>query len=141
MPLSVTIVTPEKKVVHKLQVDELIMPAEAGEVTILPGHAPLLTTLGVGVVRTLSLSNDEQINFLVSYGFAEVRDNHVLILGEDIEPASAIDLELAQKAKSEVEEKILNKVLGEIEYANYLKRLQKEQKKIEVAKRQETQKK
>ena len=132
MSLSVTIVTPHRKVVHKLSVDELIMPSEAGEVTILPGHTHFLTALGVGVIRTLS--QDERIHFLVSYGFAEVRDDQVLILGEDIEPASQIDLERAQKAKAEVEEKILNKVLGEIEYANYLKRLQAEQKRIEVAK-------
>lgn len=132
MPLSLTIVTPHKKVVQKLSVDEIVMPGELGEVTILPGHAPLLTTLGVGMVRTLS--REESINFLVSYGFAEVRDDQVTILGEDIEPATDIDIERAQKAKAEVEETMISRVLGEIEYAQYLKRLEKERKRIEVAK-------
>lgn len=132
MPLSLTIVTPEKKVIHKLSVDEIVMPAEKGEVTILPGHAPLLTALGVGMVRTLS--REESINFLVSYGFAEVREDQVTILGEDIEPASDVDVERAQKAKAEVEKTMLNKILGEMEYAQYLKRLAHEQKRIEIAK-------
>jgi len=131
MPLAVTIVTPQKKVVYKLPVDELVMPAEKGEVTILPGHAPLLTTLGVGMIRTLS--GDERINFLVSFGFAEVRDNQVLILGEDIKPASELDLELSQKAKAEVEQAAMNKVLGEMEYANYLRKLEQAQKEVELA--------
>ena len=137
MPLTVTIVTPQKKVVHKLAVDELVMPAEKGEVTILPGHTPLLTTLGVGMIRTLS--GDERINFLVSYGFAEVRDNQVLILGEDIKPASDLDLELSQKAKAEVEQAGMNKVLGEMEYANYLRKLEQAQKEVELAKLFKTQ--
>ncbi len=137
MPLTVTIVTPQKKVVHKLAVDELVMPAEKGEVTILPGHTPLLTTLGVGIIRTLS--QDERINFLVSYGFAEVRDNQVLILGEDIKPASELDEEKASQAKAEVEQAAMNKVLGEIEYANYLRKLEQAQKEVELAKLFKTQ--
>src|SRR3989338_1945701 len=131
MPLTVTIVTPQKKVVHKLAVDELVMPTEKGEVTVLPGHTPLLTTLGVGIIRTLS--GDEQINFLVSYGFAEVRDNQVLILGEDIKPASDLDVELSQKAKAEVEQAEIGRVLGEMEYANYLRKLEQAQKEVELA--------
>ena len=137
MSLSVTIVTPQKKVVHKLAVDELVMPAEKGEVTILLGHTPLLTTLGVGMIRTLS--GNERINFLVSYGFAEVRDNQVLILGEDIQPASELDVERAKKAKAEVEQAAMNKVLGEIEYANYLRKLEQAQKEVELAKLFKTQ--
>ena len=131
MALSLTIVVPTKKVVSKLSVDSIVMPAEAGEVTILPGHTPFLTTLGVGMIRTLS--QEEAINFVVNFGFAEIRDDQVLILGEDITPASEIDIERALKAKSEVEETAMNKVLGEIEYANYLKKLQQVQKHVELA--------
>lgn len=132
MPLSITIVTPRKTVVKNLAADELVMPAAKGEVTILPGHTPLLTTLGVGVIRTLSHS--ENINFLVTGGFAEVRSDQVLILGEKIEAATEIDLERAEKAKAEVEQTVLNTVLGELEYAKYMKKLERAQKRVEMAK-------
>lgn len=132
MPLSLTIVTPRKTVVKNLSADALVMPAAKGEVTILPGHTPLLTTLGVGVIRTLS--HAENINFLVTGGFAEVRNDQVLILGEKIEAATEIDLERAEKAKAEVEQTVLNTVLGELEYAKYMKKLERTQKRVEMAK-------
>ncbi|MBI4041743.1 MAG: ATP synthase F1 subunit epsilon [Deltaproteobacteria bacterium] len=132
MPLSVTIVTPHKKVVRNLQCDELVLPAAQGEITVLPGHTPLLTTLGVGMIQTLS--KEENIHFLVSYGFSEIRDDQVLILGEDIKPATDLDIELAEKAKAEVEETAMNKILGEMEYANYLKKLEYAHKELEIAK-------
>lgn len=132
MPLSVTIVTPKKTVVKNLSVDELVMPAAKGEVTILPGHTPLLTTIGVGVIRTLS--HAENINFLVTGGFSEIRNDQVLILGEKIEAATEIDLERAEKARAEVEQTMLNTVLGELEYAKYTKKLERVQKRVEMAK-------
>lgn len=132
MPLSVTIVTPKKTVVKNLSVDELVMPAAKGEVTILPGHTPVLTTLGVGVIRTLS--HAENINFLVTGGFAEIRNDQVLILGEKIEAATEVDLERAEKARAEVEQTMLNTVLGELEYAKYTKKLERVQKRVEMAK-------
>lgn len=132
MPLSVTIVTPKKTVVKNLSVDELVMPAAKGEVTILPGHTPLLTSLGVGVIRTLS--HAENINFLVTGGFSEIRNDQVLILGEKIEAATEVDLERAEKARAEVEQTMLNTVLGELEYAKYTKKLERVQKRVEMAK-------
>ena len=131
MSLSVTIVTPHQSIVNNLKCDDLVLPAAKGEITVLPGHTPVLTTLGVGRIETVS--KNESIDFLVSYGFAEIRDNHVLILGEDIKPASALDTELAAKNKAELEQTGLNKILGEIEYANYLKKLEHVHKELEIA--------
>lgn len=132
MSLSLTIVTPEKKVVKDLQVDSLVMPAANGEVTILSGHTHLLTALAAGNIYTHS--DVENIHFLVGYGFAEVRNDRVSIFAEWLEPASALDLEKAEKARAEVEETVMNKVLGELEYAKYMQELDVAHKRIEMAK-------
>jgi len=132
MSLSVTIVTPRQSIVNNLKCEALVLPAAKGEITVLPGHTPVLTTLGVGMIEACC-TKDQSIDFLVSYGFAEIRDNHVLILGEDIKPASALDTELAAKNKAELEQTGLNKVLGEVEYANYLKKLEHAHKELEIA--------
>ena len=132
MLLSLTIVTPEKKVVKDYGVEWLMMPAADGEVTILPGHTPLLTILVPGTI--LAHSESEDIHFLVTHGFAEIRDNKVSIFAEILEPASQLDLEKAEKLKVEVEQIVLNTVLGELEYAKYMKELQVAHKRVEIAK-------
>ena len=48
---TLNLVTPEKKLVTDLEVEEVIVPGFKGQLDILPGHAPLMTTLGTGVLR------------------------------------------------------------------------------------------
>ena len=134
MPLSLTIVTPEKNIVKDLSVDEIVMPAGNGEVTILPGHTPVLTTLGAGLIRTDAPGEERDINFLVDYGFAEIRDDKVNIFAENLEPATEIDLEKAEKSQAEAEETGMSKILGELEYAKYMKQLEITHKRVEIAK-------
>ena len=132
MPLSLTIVTPQSKVIKDLKVDNIVMPAGKGEVTILPGHTPLLTTLKPGLIRTYSVQ--EEINFLISRGFAEVRNDKISIFAETLEPATKIDLEKAEKAKAKVEETVMHKILGDLEYAKYMRKLEVAHKRVEIAK-------
>ena len=132
MPLSLTIVTPSQRVVKDLKVERIVMPAAKGEVTILPGHTPLLAALDAGRIHTES--DQEEINFLVDYGFAEVRDDKVSIFAEFLEPVTEIDLEKAEKAKAEAEETVMNTILGELEYAKYMKKLEVSHKRVEIAK-------
>lgn len=132
MPLSLTIVTPEENVVKDLQVENVVMPAADGEVMILPGHTPLLTALGVGQILTHSKTED--IHFLVTYGFAQVRNDKVSIFAEALEPATEFDLEKAEKARAETVETVMNTVLGELEYAKYIRELEIAHKRVELAK-------
>src|SRR3989344_2830345 len=133
MALSLTIVTPTGNVVKDLSIDDITLPAADGEVTILPGHIPYLTTLGVGVIRTDSVKEGE-IDFFVDYGFVEVRNDKVSVFAESLEPASDIDLEKAEKYKAEVDQTMINKVIGELEYAKYLKNIEVAHKRLELAK-------
>jgi F-type H+-transporting ATPase subunit epsilon len=101
--IDLTIVTPERSVVHE-QVDELQIPGAGGYFGVLPGHAPLFSELKVGEV---SYRKADRWTFLaVAWGFVEVLPNAVRILAETAERAHEIDLERATRAKQRAEERI-----------------------------------
>jgi F-type H+-transporting ATPase subunit epsilon len=100
MPLQLDIVTPER-LAYSDQVDEVIAPGSQGELGILPHHAPLLTTLGVGELRIRKGGAEEA--FAIVGGFLQVRPDRVVVMAETADMASEIDLERAQAARREAE--------------------------------------
>lgn len=82
--LHVDIISPERPVYSG---DALSITARAhdGEMGILPGHAPLVTKLGIGEVRVTrgTLANKVVDRFAIKQGYLEVSNNHVVILSED----------------------------------------------------------
>ena len=101
--IDLTIVTPERSVVHE-QVDELQIPGAGGYFGVLPGHAPLFSELKVGEVSYRRGS--VWVYLSVAWGFVEVQPNQVRILAETAERAQEIDLERATRAKKRAEERI-----------------------------------
>jgi F-type H+-transporting ATPase subunit epsilon len=100
MPLQLDIVTPER-LAYSDQVDEVIAPGSQGELGILPHHAPLLTTLGLGELRIKKGGTEEA--FAIVGGFLQVRPDRVVVMAETADMASEIDLERAQAARREAE--------------------------------------
>jgi F-type H+-transporting ATPase subunit epsilon len=100
MPLQLDIVTPER-LAYSDQVDEVIAPGSQGELGILPHHAPLLTTLGLGELRIKKDGAEE--SFAIVGGFLQVRPDRVVVMAETADMASEIDLERAQAARREAE--------------------------------------
>jgi len=100
MPLQLDIVTPER-LAYSDQVDEVIAPGIQGELGILPHHAPLLTTLGLGELRIKKGGAEE--SFAIVGGFLQVRPDRVVVMAETADMASEIDLERAQAARREAE--------------------------------------
>src|SRR5665647_3652806 len=100
MPLLLEIVTPERQVFSE-QVDSVVCPGVEGELGILPHHAPLLTTLGVGELRIRRHGEEEY--FAIAGGFLQVRPDKVVVMAETADIASEIDLELAMEARREAE--------------------------------------
>ena len=103
--LQLEIVTPER-LVEKDTVSEVQIPGKDGYLGILPGHAPLITELGVGEIRYRG--DGMEYRLAVAWGFAEVLPNKVTILAETAERANEIDLPRAQKAKQAAEERLHN---------------------------------
>ncbi len=100
MPLHLEIVTPEKRAFTG-DVDEVIVPGTEGEMGILPHHAPLVSTLGQGVLRLRRGGEEEE--FAIFGGFVQVRADRVVVLAETADMGSAIDLERAERARREAE--------------------------------------
>jgi F-type H+-transporting ATPase subunit epsilon len=100
--IELQVVTPERLILSE-GVDLLEMPGKDGYLGILPGHAPLITELGVGI---LTYHKGGETRYLtVMYGFAEVLPDRVIVLAEVSERAEEIDVARAaaalERAKSE----------------------------------------
>lgn len=120
--ITVDIVTPSKRLVEGASAVSVKVPAVVGETEILPGHAELLTLLETGVV-TLQLDG-RQRNFAISQGFAEVKNDHVLILAETAEESKDIDRERAKRAQKKAEE-MLQSVLSDENFKKYQLKVQR----------------
>lgn len=93
--LELEIVTPERHMLDEI-VDYVELPGQEGYMGILPGHAPLLSQLGMG---TLSYRKGSDVqNFAVLGGFVEVLPGRVIILADACERADKIDVERARAA-------------------------------------------
>ena len=101
MPLRLEIVTPERQA-YSDDVDAVICPGTEGEIGVLPHHAPLLSTLGLGELRIRKGGTEEA--FAIAGGFLQVRPDKVVVMAETADMASEIDLEKAQEARREAEQ-------------------------------------
>jgi F-type H+-transporting ATPase subunit epsilon len=95
--LNLSIVTPEK-IVYEDVVDSVSLMTEMGEVTILPGHIPLVSNLRAGELR---LKKDGEEHYLVaSTGFLQVRpNNEIVILADSAERADELDIKQIEEAR------------------------------------------
>ena len=100
MPLQLEIVTPER-LAYSDTVDAVVLPGSEGELGVLPHHAPLLATLGVGELLIRKAGEEE--SFAIVGGFVQVRPDKVVVMAETADMASEIDLEKAQEARREAE--------------------------------------
>ena len=112
--LTLEIATPMRLVVSE-QVDEVVAPGIEGYFGVLPGHAPFLTTLGVGVV-TYRIGRDEH-QLAVAGGFAEVRNDKVIILADTAERPEEIDRARAERSRERAERRLSGRTQEEVDYA------------------------
>ncbi|MEW5693083.1 MAG: F0F1 ATP synthase subunit epsilon [Candidatus Hydrogenedentota bacterium] len=96
MAIKVEITTPFGKV-YEDTADMVIVPAELGELGILPGHTPYLANLSMGVMRIKKDSNTEY--FAANKGFVEINPDRVEVLCETCENAKKIDINRAIEAR------------------------------------------
>jgi F-type H+-transporting ATPase subunit epsilon len=97
------VVTPERQVLST-EVDEVSAPGAVGYFGVLPGHTPFITTLGQGELGYRSGNRWEYL--AITWGYAEVLPNKVMVLSETAEMAEEIDVERAERAKRRAEERL-----------------------------------
>jgi F-type H+-transporting ATPase subunit epsilon len=99
--MKLEIVTPYSKVLDQL-VDEVTATGKLGEFTVLPGHAPFLTSLNIG---ELCYKNDGvAVCMALNWGYFEVQEDKIIVLVETAERSDEIDLERAKAALSRAED-------------------------------------
>jgi F-type H+-transporting ATPase subunit epsilon len=126
------IVTPSRLLV-KDAAEEAQIPGLSGYLGILPGHAPLLTELGVGAITYKA--NGAWHTLALAWGFAEVLPDKVTILAEAAERPQEIDVGRAQKAKDRAEALLKsNDPKLEVDYARAEDALQRAETRLSVAK-------
>lgn len=98
------IVTPER-VVLKEEITQVTVPTRMGEITVLPGHIPLVSSLEPGVIEIVRPDNKREV-MSVSGGFIEVLKNKVVILADTAERAEEIDETRAEAARARAKKTI-----------------------------------
>lgn len=92
-----------------------------GELGIMPGHTPLITSLKPGIVRVIMQGGQEEV-FYISGGVLEVQPTIVTILAETAARAADLDEAAALEAKQRAEKAISAKS-SEIEYSQAISEL------------------
>ena len=100
--IELIVVTPERQFLRE-SVVEVVMPGAEGELGVLPGHAPLMTELGIGELSYRGAGANPSGVLAIIQGFAEVLGDRVTILAETAERAAEIDLARAEAAKARAE--------------------------------------
>jgi len=101
--LQIVIVTPTRQLL-RAEATEVTLPGANGYLGILPGHAPLMTELGIGELTFQSAKPSEPISII--QGFAEILPDRVTVLAETAELAAEIDVERAEVAKARAEKRL-----------------------------------
>ena len=110
MPIRCEIVS-QDRMVYEGDVDIVVLPGAAGEMGILPHHAPLLTTLKYGFIK-IRQQGVEQI-FTVAGGVAEVQPSIVTVLADAAENIEEIDETRAAAARERAQEALAKGVAAD----------------------------
>ena len=108
MTIHVDVVSAEELIFSGLA-EFVVLPGEAGELGILPGHMPLMTRIRPGTVRVKLPDQEAEELFFVAGGMLEVQPNMVTVLadtairGKDLDEAKALD------AKKKAEEAMIDR--------------------------------
>lgn len=132
--IKLKITTPER-VVLEGEFESISLPTEKGEITVLPKHISLLTSLVSGEIYLKK--GKEEISMAISGGFMEFHKDEMNILADTAERAEEIDLERAELARRRAEEAKQEAIknLDENQYAVVISRIEKNLARIKVARR------
>lgn len=114
MTIHVDVVSAEESIFSGLA-QFVVLPGEAGELGILPGHMPLMSRIKPGAVR-IKLPDDKEELIFVAGGLLEVQPGLVTVLADTAIRGKDLDQAKALEAKAKAEEALAAKT-SEIDYA------------------------
>lgn len=127
--INLTVVTRERKIID-VQCDEVVLPGASGEIGVLPGHTPLLATLRIGPLRYRTGTTMNRI--VISWGFAEVLPDRVIVLAERGYLPEEIDRAQVEKDRAEAEKAIMDLSSHDPEFALVEARLEESIAKLDI---------
>lgn len=107
MELQVQLLSPAKPVA-KVRARSVILPGSLGYMTVLPGHAALISELDVGRLTIDKVEHGETLQYFISGGYVSVENDQVTILADVVESAKEIDRSRAMKSKERALERLTN---------------------------------
>ncbi len=131
MPMQLQIITAEREVFSG-EVDAMVVPGVAGQLGILPNHAPLMTLLQPG--ELMVRAGGEESFLALSGGYIEVLGNQVIILADAAEDVDEIDEARAQEAMEQAQQRISNRE-SDVELEQAVASLRRAQVRVTVARR------
>jgi F-type H+-transporting ATPase subunit epsilon len=89
MSMNIRVLTPDR-VICSTTADEVVLPGLTGQIGVLEGHASLITALDTGLLR-LKL-NEKWTPIILCGGLAEIDQNRVTVLVNDVEELTSLEL-------------------------------------------------
>ena len=133
MQLHLQIITPEK-IVFDDEVYQVTLPTTTGEITVLPNHIPLITSIEPG--ELVFKKSQKYTRMAAGFGFAQISAQNAKILVDLATPEEELEEKAIEEARKKAEEALKQKhLLSEEEYATAAANLQKALVQLKVKKR------
>jgi F-type H+-transporting ATPase subunit epsilon len=129
---TLSLVTPQKKLLTDVEIDELIVPAHRGQLNILPGHAPLVSTLGSGVLKVKMKGEDKFRSAAISWGYMEVNPSGIVVLADTAEWPEMLDKKRVEAQLAIAQKRLQDAGLTLDEKIAAQRKLSKEQTRIDL---------
>jgi len=104
---TLNLITPQKQLISALPVQSVVLPALSGEMGVLAGHIPMVVQLGFGSLRYKR--DDQEKEFAVLGGFAEILHDSVNVFAEGADLADQIDEEEEKQKLKRAKESLSRK--------------------------------
>ncbi|MDD3190649.1 MAG: ATP synthase F1 subunit epsilon [Candidatus Pacebacteria bacterium] len=136
MKINLRVVTPEK-IAFEGEIDQISIPTGKGQITILPKHISLVSTMKHG--ELIIKSDEKEILMAVYGGFVEIRKNKMTVMTDIAERMEEIDEAKAEEARKEAQQRLLRKdQMSDVAFADTVAILEKSLARLKVAKRKHT---
>lgn len=131
--IHLQIITPEK-IAFDDDVDQVTLPTETGQITVLPHHTALVTNIEPG---ELIFKKHQKDTFLAAgFGFAQIGPDNVKVLVDLAAPEEEIQEKEIEAARAQAEEALKQKhTMSEEEYATAAANLQKALAQLKIKRR------
>lgn len=130
--MKLRIITPERLVFEE-DIDQVTLPTQEGEITVLPHHIPLVSIIQPGEIFIKKGKQD--IPLAVSGGMLQVRPDEIIVLADSAERVEEIIEERAEQARVRALAMFEEKRHDSTQYAQLAAKIEKETARLRVARK------